>query len=502
MKGERWSTEEEIEQVLVSLEKGEQGGVVLLRKNQTNFVFCDEGHTTIVGGSGTGKSRRVTFGQLRALILKHESFIVIDPKGELYKNTACYAKDSHNIKVFNCRQPGYSQRWNPLRYAWELWHRNEHSAAQEKVREFVKDFTGDYTTNDNYWKESLDNLTTGMAYLLIQFPDKNHCNIGTIYSLLSEDRDSLRGTVSNEAGIVWGGALRKTVDALKDDDPAKQLLAGYLSAALATRSSVLTTVTNKLADFCISEEICNLTSGDDFDLINLNVDDKPLAVYVITPDGNKIYSEIAAMLVSQLTTHFKNLADNKYDGVLPNRLNIILEELGNVGRSISALPELMSASRSRNIRMTFVVQSLSQLDSLYGRHNAETIRGNTNVWLMFRNSNWETLQTFSRQCGDRRIKAGDIVGVQPLINPTQLGAMEIGQALVMINGRTKYITKFPDYTEMFDCTDLVEVPLEKTLVDKSSKPRKLADLSNLITGATFASKRQKSPYKEMLYGRL
>ena len=500
MKSERWSTANEIERVLTSTDKGELGGAILLRKGKTNFAFCDEGHMTIIGGSGTGKSRRVTFGQLRTLIMKGESFVVVDPKGELYKNTAYYAKDTHNIKVFNCRQPGYSQRWNPLQYAWELWHRGEHSAAHEKVREFVKDFMSDYKTVDQYWIESLTNLVTGMAYLLIQLPNKHYCNIGTIYDLLSEDRESLRG-IDISAGIVLEGSLQTTVDTLQEDDPAKKLLAGYLSAALVTRSSVLTTVTNKLADFCISEEISNLTSGDDFDIANLDVDKKPLAVYIIIPDGNRVYSEIAAMLVSQLTTHFKNLADKKYGGTLPNRLNIIMEELGNVGRSISELPELMSASRSRNMRMTLVVQSLSQLDSLYGPNDAETIRGNTNVWMMFRNSNWDTLQTFSRQCGDRKLKSGDIVEVQPLINPTQLGAMEVGQALVLINGRTKYITQFPDYTEMFDCSNLEEVPLEKTKVEKKHGTLKLSDIPNIILSELAVNKRQQSPLKSMFKDR-
>jgi type IV secretion system protein VirD4 len=497
MKGERFSTVTEIQNTLTSLETAKSGGVILFTNEDKKFFFDDEGHTTIIGSSGCGKSRRVTFGQLRALTEKGESFIVIDPKGEMYKNTACYATASHNIKVFNCRTPGFSDRWNPLAYAWELWHSGKHSKAQEKVREFVKDFTAGYHTVDHYWKESLENLTTGIIYLLIQLPDKRYCNIHTIYNLLSEDRDSLRNANPDaNAGVVWGGALQETVDLLGANDPARKLLAGYLSAAMATRSSVLTTVTNKLADFCISEEIAGLTSGDDFDIAHLDVDDKPLAVYIIIPDGNRIFSDIAAMLVSQISTHFKNLADVKYNGVLPNRLNIILEELGNVGRSISGLPELMSACRSRNIRITLVVQSLYQLDSLYGECDAETIRGNTNVWIMFRNSNWKTLQNFSFQCGDRKIKAGDIVEMQPLITPAQLGAMEIGQALIMINGRTKYITTFPDYTETFDCSALKEVPLEKTKIDSATKTLKLADIHNLLIAKNIETKRGESPYKK------
>ena len=475
----RWSNTEEKLSALTSLEAGELGGAILFRKGKSNYVFSDEGHMTIIGGSGTGKSRRLTFGQVRALIMKQESFIAIDPKGELAKNTMCYCKDTYNIKIFNCNKPGNSHRWNPLQQTWELWHRGEYSAAQEKAREFVKDFCGNYKTNDHFWKESLINLITGMVYVLIKLPDKNQCNIGTIYRLLNEDRESIKNNDS-QAGIVSGGKLQDLVDSLKDDDPAKKMLAGYLSGAMATRSSVLTTVTNKLTDWCATEEISNLTSGDDFDVVNLDVNNKPLAVYVIIPDGKKVYSEIAAMLVSQLTTHFKELADRKYNGTLPNRLNVILEELGNIGDSISELPELMSAARSRNIRITNVIQSSSQLDALYGPNNAETIRSNTNVWVMFRNSNLNTLYEFSRRCGDREIRVGDMVKTQPLIESTQLGEMVIGQCLIIINNGIKYIEQLPDYDNMFDCSDRFEVPIPKTIVDKKAENLKLSDIKNHI----------------------
>lgn len=493
----RWSTEEEKLSVLTSLEKGEHGGAILYKNGNHRFVFSDEGHMTIIGGSGTGKSRRLTFGQVRALIMKCESFIVIDPKGELAKNTLCYCKDTHNVKVFNCNKPGFSQRWNPLQYSWELWHKGEHSEAQEKAREFVKDFCGSYRTTDHYWRESLINLTTGMVYVLMQMPDKNQCNIGTIYNLLSEDRDSLKENDA-QAGIVRGGKLQEMVDSLRDDDPAKKMLAGYLSAAMATRSSVLTTVTNKLADWCASEEITNLTSGDDIDVSFLDVDKKPLAVYVIIPDGKKAYVEIAAMLVSQLTTHFKELADRKYNGTLPNRLNIILEELGQIGESIGELPSLMSAARSRNIRITSVLQSTSQLDSLYGPNDAETIRSNTNVWVLFRNSNMNTLHEFSRRCGEREIRAGDMVRTQALIEPTQLGEMIVGQCLIIINNRIKYVEQFADYTEMFDCSNWSDVPLARTIVERKTEPLKIADVKNHIISSK-KSKTAKSFYKSKLF---
>jgi len=137
------------------------------------------------------------------------------------------------------------------------------------------------------------------------------------------------------------------------------------------------------------------------------------------------------------------------------------------------------------------------LSSLYDAAKAETIIANCDVLMAFRTSNWDTLQTLSRQCGDKRIKAGDISMTQPLISPTQLGAMETGQALAMINGRTRFITQLPDYTSLFDCQDMAETSIPKTPHNEGYQPFQLADLPNIITSGSMLDKRLQSQYKKL-----
>lgn len=138
---------------------------------------------------------------------------------------------------------------------------------------------------------------------------------------------------------------------------------------------------------------------------------------------------------------------------LPCRLNVCLEELGNIGKSISSLAHLMSAGRSRNIRCHLVLQSLSQLDTLYGPSEASTIRSNADVLIAFRTNHWETLNELSHKCGEREVDGNNHVSRESLITPSQLASMKTGQALVMISGHTKFITWLPDFTEMFDCSN-------------------------------------------------
>jgi hypothetical protein len=52
-------------------------------------------------------------------------------------------------------------------------------------------------------------------------------------------------------------------------------------------------------------------------------------------------------------------------------------------------------------------------------------------------------------CGEQEVVFGGNIRKEPLITPSQLGAMQVGQALVMINGKTKFIMWLPDFTEIF-----------------------------------------------------
>ena len=108
----------------------------------------------------------------------------------------------------------------------------------------------------------------------------------------------------------------------------------------------------------------------------------------------------------------------------------------------------MSAGRSRNIKVNFVLQSISQLVDIYGESNATTIMSNCDVRVAFRVNHWDTLTELSRICGEREKNCEGHVSREPLITQSQLAAMKTGQALVIVSGRIKFVTWIPDFTEM------------------------------------------------------
>jgi len=494
MRGERFSTGDEIRSVLSSLNDG-KGGPVLHTDNGIKYVYTKEGHQLILGVSGSGKSRRGTIAQTRALIEAGESVICIDPKGELYKNTACYARESHKMRIVNFRNPAFSQRWSPLAFPKALYDRGEKGLAQQMVQEIVHNLTSHGNTSlDRFWIDSERNLLGGVLNLLIGYAPKENCNLAEILSILAQDWASLKKDDQN----VSGGDLLDIVEALPPESPAKRLLTGYTGlSAKVTRSCVMAEVSNTISKFCSTEEVVAMTTGDELDIANMDADE-PFIIYIIIPDESEIFNVLSGLLVSQISHRLIKLADSKYEGKLPVRTNFILEELGNIGHSVSDLPFLMSASRSRNVRMTLVLQALGQLETIYGKSKAETILSNADVWICFRTSDWNTLAELSRKCGEKKVQAGDIRFLQPLISEAQLMAMETGQALILISGRTKYIERFADYTELYNCGDLEEVPIPPAKEDDANRLISLAEMKNTI----LESKKNRalgSVYKKMLF---
>ena len=131
-------------------------------------------------------------------------------------------------------------------------------------------------------------------------------------------------------------------------------------------------------------------------------------------------------------------------------MNIILEELGSVGKSIPSLPNLMVASRSRNMRLMLVLQSNAQLVDVYGKSKAETINSCIGITIGFSTNSWETLTEWAQRCGEKQIENSGHVIKEQLITASQLAAMPTGTALVMVDSQYKFIAHLPFYDEMYD----------------------------------------------------
>lgn len=469
MRSDRWSSMSEIKKVLNRSEVSAPGGPVLCHNNGQNWLYTNEGHLIFLGVSGSGKSRRGTIPMVKSFIEAGESFIVVDPKGEIHYQTAADAEGKYTIHVIDFRHIFESERWNPLSAPYEHFISGDpvrKQIALEMIDELAHTM---YTVSDKadpFWPESARSVFIGAVYALMTLGTPEQVNMASVYQLIARGEERFGGST----------ILKEAVNSLPNDSVASMMLQSYVTTANDTRAGIRSVFLEGLSMFARSDGLISMLGGDDLHINNLD-GATPTAIYIILPDESPIFDSISGVLCSQLMGHYVRLAQDKYNGKLPCRLNVCLEELGNIGKSISSLAHLMSAGRSRNIRCQLVLQSLSQLDTLYGTSEASTIRANADVLVVFRTNHWETLTELSHKCGEREVESNHHVSRENLITPSQLAAMKTGQALVMISGHMKFITWLPDFTEMFDCSSW---KMPKRGIRKSDMPTSVFDIKSYV----------------------
>ena len=466
-RSERWATLKEKKRVLT--ENGT--GPVLYYEFGKYFTHDKEGNVVIIGESGTGKTRR----EINAMVIagitakEKESFVIADPKGEIFKSTVGFASDEYDIYKFDFRglyKEGITC-WNPLTAPYELWKSGipeNVSRAEQMIEELSYTMYPATTHNDPFWIQEARNVFLGAVYTLFSCAKPEEINLTSVYYLITK----------GETRFASSTFLHEFIRLEEENENATMQLYGYVTTARETKGSIRSVFLDGLSIATKSESVRSFLSNDDIRIHELT-GDKPVLIYVILPDETPIYDKLAGNLISQLMNHYIYIAESKWGGKLPVRMNFCLDELGNIGRAIGNLPHLLSAGRSRNVRVELVLQSISQLDDIYGKSNATTILSNAAVKIAFRVNHWDTLAELSRLCGEREVKMDDRIKQQPLITPSQLGAMELGQALVIISGRTKFITWLPDYTEIFSETQMV-----RTRKCVSSKRRTRAQVFDIV----------------------
>ncbi len=113
-------------------------------------------------------------------------------------------------------------------------------------------------------------------------------------------------------------------------------------------------------------------ADDELELDTLG--DRKTALFLIMSDTDTTFNFVIAMLQSQLFNLLCDKADDVYGGRLPVHVRCLLDEFANIGQ-IPNFDKLIATIRSREISASIILQSQSQLKTIY-KDAADTIVGN------------------------------------------------------------------------------------------------------------------------------
>lgn len=100
----RYSNEYEIERSTSRLDKESSTCGPVVYYNGKPYVYDGESHVLYIGKSGKGKSRCGTISTVLSVQQAGESYIVSDPKGEIYNATYCFLKDKYIVHSVSRRE--------------------------------------------------------------------------------------------------------------------------------------------------------------------------------------------------------------------------------------------------------------------------------------------------------------------------------------------------------------------------------------------------------------
>lgn len=404
----------------------------------TNCVYMDgsDGHCLLIGATGSKKSRLIVMPTVRLLAASGEAMIICDPKGEIYRRTADYLeKHGYDIRAIDLRDPEKGDGWNILSVPYSLYL----DGNIDKACEFINDITANLipiTSNDPFWDYSARDMLFGLALLLFKICKEKQqpadlVNMRSLLKLRSElfsSTSSMR--ISNSP--LWQYA--------KEDELIRARLQGTVVCPSDTMACIISVFDQHMTSFSLQPKMVSLLSHSSFDLHDIGFGKN--AVFLIMPDEKTIYHQIVAIFIKQM---YELLIDNAYKNTreyrFPTRVNFLLDEFTSLPK-MTDMPQMITASRSRNIRFMLVIQSKHQLKQRYAEE-AETIMSNCSNWLFLTSRETELLREISELSG--------VTGSnrEPLISVSRLQHLDkdSGECLVFSGRKYPYFAYLPDIEE-------------------------------------------------------
>ena len=471
----RWGTKEDIKPYMdddfsknILLTQTER---ITMDSRPKNPKHARNKNVIVIGGSGSGKTR---FFVKPNLMQMHSSYVVTDPKGTVINEVGkLLAANGYQIKVLNTINFKKSMHYNPFAYI-----RSEKDILK-LVNTIIANTKGDgEKSSEDFWVKAERLLYCALiGYIYYEAPESEK-NFTTLLEMINaseakEDDEDYESPID---------LMFKRLEKRDSEHFAVKQYKKYKLAAGKTAKSILISCGARLAPFDI-KELRDLMAYDELELDTLG--DRKTALFLIMSDTDTTFNFVIAILQSQLFNLLCDKADDVYGGRLPVHVRCILDEFANIGQ-IPNFDKLIATIRSREISASIILQSQSQLKTIY-KDAADTIVGNCDTTLFLGGKEKSTLKEISELLGKETIDSfntSENRGTQishglnyqklgkELMSQDEIAVMDGGKCILQLRGvrpffSDKYdITKHPRYQYLADADKKNTFDMEKYMKKK------------------------------------
>ena len=339
----------------------------------------------VIGGSGAGKSFRKIIPDIMQM---YGSYVVTDPKGELYRNTAKFLTEAgYKIRVLNLQDINYSNAYNPFSYMVD------EQDCISIANLFMANSAGDGEKPD-FWAAAAEDLLVAIMVYLFKTAEETK-SFGRVIRLVNSirykngkiDQKCELARCFNRHGIEYPNDV-VTVNWNSIQGTPEETL-GSIAKTLSTRLRLWAT-----------NDVDEITDVDEMDFDHIGTE--KTAVFLIIPAARQTYKTVANIFYSQLFERLQYIANRDHAGRLPLLVSCELDEFPNIGK-IPNFGETLAVVRSYNIRICVVLQGISQLKAIYEK-TWESIIGNCSLFTFLGTNDTDSNEYVAKRLGKTTVR--------------------------------------------------------------------------------------------------
>lgn len=412
----------------------------------------------IIGPSGGGKTR----GYVLPNILEcNHSMIIADTKGNLHDIMKPILENKgYDVISVNLKDIEKSDGYNPI----DFIHLNNTKTGYNEqhistiAQTLFPDNEGD---KDPFWINAARMyFTCFLSYVLETLPKFEH-NLGTVIKIISTLDVSLDNVKTNqdlsffdissvqnsddlnnilEKINVQDVSFKQLISALENENPnsyAVRIYKLFSSNEDAERMhrSIIGIMNEKFSTLILSELLDMYKNERRISFEKMN--DQKTAVFLTISDTDRSMDRLVSLFYTQAIQELCAIADSNVSSKLKTPVRFIFDDFAT-NTIIDDFDNIISVIRSRNIYFSIILQSISQLDSIYGVNKASTIINNCDTLLYL---------------GGQDIKTIELLSLKANVTFSTMAELPVSEAYLYRRGElaqkvTRYdVSEHPDFPE-------------------------------------------------------
>ena len=341
----------------------------------------------LVGPAGSGKTR----GYVAPNILHaQDSLIVADTKGNLHRLYGKYLeRNGYRVMHLNFADVAATPwGYNPLAYIRTCgdakMNRNGDGYNEQDVKKLAQAICPCQNDKDPFWDLAAQMYLEAIILFVLNLLPREQHNLYEVYTFLTRMKtEELEDMIEEECITHPDSAFARKIRMIRQNTAAEKMDAS-IKGILAQHLDVVTYSGVKRM-FGMKEQVdmSAFLKGK-------------TALFLSVSDSDRSQDALINLFYTQALQYLMAAADRQPDSRLPIPVRFILDDF-STNTVIPDFDKIISVIRSREIYVSIVIQSLSQLEGLYGHAKAQTIVNNCDHCLYLGGTDTQTAKYFAEK---------------------------------------------------------------------------------------------------------